>query len=387
MVKLPPAQLSDHELAMLRDMAVISHAQTPRRDGLSVPEQYMEKLNYSIEFIRTKQYALQDHMHQLHAEKLRLMAEVGKSMDRDIVRLDYKTKGKKKRKKKKKKKKKKSEDDEYDMMSSISSLKNFRPTKASDITDEVIVSRMDDKMMKMAKKEPAVKKLTMEINRDIEKMKNFDKRVTEIEDEKDLVGLYCMDHYFNEQNCSAAPYEFRRQQSRLYQKLHPDPDVEMNIEEVEAALQQVNNKLLSDREFQYIYFVLDLPKREKINFRLFSVVAALSEKVTQMDPVIRKLINKVDYNALDIKMEKSKELFQLLQDETQMPVGNCPADILAVELTAGGLTPEHTNYVLSKFNREGKGFADFLDFVTYVPLFVEIHRRIIQDPFNDSLDV
>jgi len=43
--------------------------------------------------------------------------------------------------------------------------------------------------------------------------------------------------------------------------------------------------------------------------------------------------------------------------------------------------------VLSKFNREGRGFADFLDFVTYVPLFIEIHNRIIEDPFNDSLNV
>lgn len=31
--------------------------------------------------------------------------------------------------------------------------------------------------------------------------------------------------------------------------------------------------------------ILDLPKREKINFRLFSIVAALSEKVTQMEYV------------------------------------------------------------------------------------------------------
>lgn len=29
--------------------------------------------------------------------------------------------------------------------------------------------------------------------------------------------------------------------------------------------------------------ILDLPKREKINFRLFSIIAALSEKVTQME--------------------------------------------------------------------------------------------------------
>ncbi|KAH3876677.1 hypothetical protein DPMN_000525 [Dreissena polymorpha] len=64
------------------------------------------------------------------------------------------------------------------MMSPISSPKNIRLQKASDITDEVILSTMDDKIMKKAKKEPAVKKLTMEINKDIEKMKNFDKRVT-----------------------------------------------------------------------------------------------------------------------------------------------------------------------------------------------------------------
>ena len=68
----------------------------------------------------------------------------------------------------------------------------------------------------------------MEINRDIYKIKNFDKRVIDIEYEKDIVRMYCMDHFFNEQNCLAVPYGFRRQQCRLYQELHPDPDVELN---------------------------------------------------------------------------------------------------------------------------------------------------------------
>jgi len=44
-----------------------------------------------------------------------------------------------------------------------------------------------------------------------------------ISDEKDLIGLYCMDNYFREQTDRVLPYAFRRQQSRLYQKLHPDP--------------------------------------------------------------------------------------------------------------------------------------------------------------------
>ena len=38
--------------------------------------------------------------------------------------------------------------------------------------------------------------------------------------------------------------------------------------------------------------------------------------------------------------------------------------------------------VMTKFNREGTGFVDFLDYVTYVPLFIEIHERIVQDPLS-----
>jgi len=34
------------------------------------------------------------------------------------------------------------------MQGSLGMYKNFQPTKASDITEEVIVSRMDEKMMK-----------------------------------------------------------------------------------------------------------------------------------------------------------------------------------------------------------------------------------------------
>jgi len=40
----------------------------PRCQGVSVPEQYLEKLTYSMEFIRGKQEALQEHTHTLHSE-------------------------------------------------------------------------------------------------------------------------------------------------------------------------------------------------------------------------------------------------------------------------------------------------------------------------------
>ena len=42
---------------------------------------------------------------------------------------------------------------------------------------------------------------------------------------------------------------------------------------------------------------------------------------------------------------------------------------------------------MEKFTRERKGVVDFLDFLTYVPLFIEIHGRIINDPFSEERDL
>ena len=57
---------------------------------------------------------------------------------------------------------------------------------------------------------------------------------------------------------------------------------------------------------------------------------------------------------------------------------------LAVELQAGGLTAEHVDYVTQHLNYEGKGIVEFLDYLTYVPLFVEIHDSIYGNPLDFS---
>jgi hypothetical protein len=98
--------------------------------------------------------------------------------------------------------------------------------------------------------------------------------------------------------------KFRRRQSNLWQCLHPilvkfqlknfikfilrkilifPKDFELNIEEVENALKLVNKNLINDREFQYIIFILDLPGYHRINFKLFCLIASLSEKVSQLE--------------------------------------------------------------------------------------------------------
>ena len=45
---------------------------------------------------------------------------------------------------------------------------------------------------------------------------------------------------------------------------------------------------------------------------------------------------------------------------------------------------EHVEYVVGRLNHEGRGIVEFLDYLTYVPLFVEIHDSISGNPLDFS---
>ncbi|XP_012935850.1 uncharacterized protein LOC101855241 [Aplysia californica] len=342
--------------------------------ALTIEEQHLEKLIYTLDTLHEKMLDYGQQLEVMEVERTRVLARRAKDLFPEITSPDYFPKLKKKGKKGKKDKK-------------VEPPRKLRP---DEITPEVIVGRLDDKRLSQLTSEPDMKQMEAEIDRLKDKIRDIQMRVEQIASEKLLADAFCMNHYFLRQGLNGTPTlpptDFKRQQSELYNRLHPHPDFEMNLEEVEEALQQINNHLITEKEFFFLYNILNLPGRERINFRLFSIIAALSEKVSQLDPVIRKMINNFNYNALDIKMEKCKELFELLEAE-HMPRGGAQAASLAVELTAGGLKPEHTNYVLHKFNRENRGVVDFLDFVTYVPLFVEIHKRIVSHPLSDKFDL
>ena len=76
-----------------------------------------------------------------------------------------------------------------------------------------------------------------------------------------------------------------------------------------------------------------------------------------------------------------QELYGLLYEgHADKPTGTVAMRTLCVELLAGGLTDEHLDFVKNKFNRTKKGYLEYMDFLTYVPLFVELHDRIVSNP-------
>ncbi|XP_054831251.1 uncharacterized protein LOC129326929 isoform X3 [Eublepharis macularius] len=223
--------------------------------------------------------------------------------------------------------------------------------------------------MKQAEAHQQIEHLDLKIKFFWSKSKEINSRLSELNQARTV-----LEHKNKEVNLEAiiqnskVPPEERRLQSALYRRLHPDKDLALDLADLEEALQDVNKSLVSPKEFSYIFHILELPGQYRLNLELFCVIAALSEKITQLDPVLKKLINKLDFEALSVRIEKAKELWHLLQEDKGEKERRTKR--------------RSQRSALKKFNRTDEDVLSFLDFVTYIPLFVEIHEGIVENPLS-----
>ncbi|EDQ92558.1 uncharacterized protein MONBRDRAFT_5213 [Monosiga brevicollis MX1] len=169
----------------------------------------------------------------------------------------------------------------------------------------------------------------------------------------------------------------------VFESLAVREDDTIGVLELDLGLKTINRELITDGEVTYVHTVLDLGKGRSINFRYFSVIAALSQRVASLDRMVKGLINALDVEALAVKIEKCKELFYLLDERR---AGSVSLDDLSHELRAGRISEIHERLVLDKFGEGGRTEADFLDFLAYIPLFLEIHDTINDNPFDLNRD-
>lgn len=71
-----------------------------------------------------------------------------------------------------------------------------------------------------------------------------------------------------------------------------------------------------------------------------------------------------------------------MEQSPDRPEHTIPMLSVSVDLLAGGLKDENLRFVTRKFNRAQKGYIEYMDFLTYVPLFVEVHDRICENPLT-----
>ena len=188
----------------------------------------------------------------------------------------------------------------------------------------------------------------------------------------DYLGRYCI---LNAEQI--AQYQV------VFNNIDRNHDGLIEFDELDFGIKTVNRSLISAREQFYVTEILEVDPTAQLNFRMFAVTAALSQRVVGLEPMVKRLIDKMNFESLRTKLQKSKELFYLLDERKE---GVVRLDDLLIELKSGGLTPEHQELVIAKFSEKGREYIDFLDFLTYVPLFVEIHGNICDNPLDMSLE-
>ncbi|XP_033101628.1 uncharacterized protein LOC117104866 isoform X3 [Anneissia japonica] len=172
---------------------------------------------------------------------------------------------------------------------------------------------------------------------------------------------------------------------RAFESVDEDSDGFLTCQEMLLALKTVSSvNSLSDAEEEYVYRVLELAGYTVLNgadFKLFSVVAALTQKIASIDNWMKNLIQRMDFKMLDMKVFRAKELFLWNVDEA---TNQLSLERLMIELKAGGVSQEHQDEVKAKLGHLGT--LDVLDFLTYLPLFILMHSSVISNPFDTTRD-
>lgn len=89
----------------------------------------------------------------------------------------------------------------------------------------------------------------------------------------------------------------------------------------------------------------------------------------------------MDTKVIDISITFCQRLWSSTHDPDTNNLMS--KDRLMLELKAGGISPQHEEYVKQALMEQNRGL-DFLDFLTYIPLFLLIHRSVVTNPFDDS---
>ena len=220
-----------------------------------------------------------------------------------------------------------------------------------------------------------------------ERSRMIEQRLQLVLPQRSVMFDACRELYHSAQTAGAKPPQWMRRQSARYRGLHPTPDREMNIEDLPGAIKQINGQI-TEQEYNFISMILQLPRRQRVNLKLFSAICALSEKVSQLEPILRGLLNKIDTDALQWKIERAKLLFTIVAEQAPAAhTGTIPTEMLYVELRAGGLSEENALYCIRKFDRDNLGYINFLDFLIFLPLFVALHENVIDNPLFGAPDL
>ncbi|XP_057301896.1 uncharacterized protein LOC130636255 isoform X2 [Hydractinia symbiolongicarpus] len=232
------------------------------------------------------------------------------------------------------------------------------------------------KMVFLANKRRKLK-LQLELNRKKNQIKIYKSKKEEIiskreitVNQEDFFSMYCIITDEQQEWYTAIYRDLQEQQDETSRE-------DLTMEDVSDALLIVHKSLVSDNELQYIKTVLDILGVNldgKISLQVFSLVAAFAEKIISTRELFRYDIANVDYKTLSTCFSKAKQLYTILLREKETVIH---VEDLMFELHAAEMNQKILKYILQN---QDKTKIDFLDYITYFPLFIHTHDVIVQNP-------
>ncbi len=92
-------------------------------------------------------------------------------------------------------------------------------------------------------------------------------------------------------------------------------DFFLSLSQTARGLQAINSNLITSTQNDYVMGILNLilecqpVQPALVKFGLFCLMAALSERIVALDPVVAKCLNKMDFSALRTKLMKARDMF------------------------------------------------------------------------------
>nr|XP_034317865.1 zinc finger CCCH domain-containing protein 13 isoform X1 [Crassostrea gigas] len=163
-----------------------------------------------------------------------------------------------------------------------------------------------------------------------------------------------------------------------------DYDTVLNSSDTKVALDGIEMlQHLTEKQLDYVFKVLHIDEASQVTFKMFAVITALCERVTNMDELSKHLLDICNLGDVERKLELYKAMFYH-NIPSYRDTNYVTSDSLKIELIAGGLNWKQQEFVMEKLEPSRYGEISFLDYMCYIPLFLSMHDNICYNPLDMS---
>ncbi|CAI2731415.1 unnamed protein product [Schistosoma spindalis] len=203
--------------------------------------------------------------------------------------------------------------------------------------------------------------------------------------------------------------------------------IELEVNDFENALKNIDKRLKIGSGNFKITDILEIFTGWYLDISLFIILAALAERFNGLESIIGNNVHKIGTQSLCLKIRKARELFILIggldrkqyfqlsyifqpilklnNDEItndkntshdnlssfgsynksnfqkSKPFGHIEMNDLKVFFHAANISQVHIQQLITFLDNKNNGTIDFVTFLEYLPLFVESHQQIIDNPY------